>query len=119
MSAQIPPAVCVKRGFMVSFFVCLAILIDGYFVCGKLASNTFAPDDRDTPAVKSSDGVDYAVLPRWKLFLLQLINISGPGPVFAALQGALWGPMVFLWITFGTLLAGGIHDYFAGMMSTA
>lgn len=103
---------------MVSFFVCLAILIDGYFVCGKLASNTFAPDDRDTPAVKSSDGVDYAVLPRWKLFLLQLINISGPGPVFAALQGALWGPMVFLWITFGTLLAGGIHDYFAGMMST-
>lgn len=118
MSAQIPPAVCVKRGFMVSFFVCLAILIDGYFVCGKLASNTFAPDDRDTPAVKSSDGVDYAVLPRWKLFLLQLINISGPGPVFAALQGALWGPMVFLWITFGTLLAGGIHDYFAGMMST-
>ena len=60
MSAQIPPAVCVKRGFMVSFFVCLAILIDGYFVCGKLASNTFAPDDRDTPAVKSSDGVDYA-----------------------------------------------------------
>ena len=33
------------------------------------------------------------------------------------MQGALWGPVVFLWITFGTIFAGGVHDYFSGMMS--
>ena len=102
---------------MISFIICLALLIGGYFVYGKVAENTFAPDDRETPAVKINDGVDYVVLPQWKLFLVQLLNIAGLGPIFGALQGALWGPIVFLWITFGTLLAGGVHDFFSGMMS--
>jgi carbon starvation protein CstA len=92
-------------------------LIGGYFTYGKVVENTFAPDDRETPAVKINDGVDYVVLPQWKLFLVQLLNIAGLGPIFGALQGALWGPIVFLWITFGTLLAGGVHDFFSGMMS--
>ena len=102
---------------MISFIICLALLVGGYFVYGKVVENTFAPDDRETPAVKINDGVDYVVLPQWKLFLVQMLNIAGLGPIFGALQGALWGPIVFLWITFGTLLAGGVHDYFAGMMS--
>ncbi len=102
---------------MVSFLICLALLIGGYFVYGKVVENTFSPDDRETPAVKINDGVDYVVLPQWKLFLVQLLNIAGLGPIFGALQGALWGPIVFLWITFGTLLAGGVHDFFSGMMS--
>ena len=102
---------------MISFIICLALLIGGYFAYGKVVENTFAPDDRETPAVKINDGVDYVVLPQWKLFLVQLLNIAGLGPIFGALQGALWGPIVFLWITFGTLLAGGVHDFFSGMMS--
>ena len=102
---------------MVSFLICLALLIGGYFTYGKVVENTFAPDDRETPAVKINDGVDYVVLPQWKLFLVQLLNIAGLGPIFGSLQGALWGPIVFLWITFGTLLAGGVHDFFSGMMS--
>ena len=102
---------------MVSFFLCLALLIIGYFTYGKLVENTFGPDDRETPAVVINDGVDYVVLPQWKLFLIQLLNIAGLGPIFGALQGALWGPVVFLWITFGTIFAGGVHDYFSGMMS--
>lgn len=102
---------------MISFFLCLAILIIGYFTYGKLVDKTFGPDDRETPAVKINDGVDYVVLPQWKLFLIQLLNIAGLGPIFGAMQGALWGPVVFLWITFGTIFAGGVHDYFSGMMS--
>ena len=102
---------------MVSFLICLALLIGGYFTYGKVVENTFAPDDRETPAVKINDGVDYVVLPQWKLFLVQLLNIAGLGPIFGALQGALWGPIVFLWLTFGTLLAGGVHAFFSGMMS--
>ena len=102
---------------MISFLLCLAILVGGYFVYGKIVDNTFGPDDRETPAVRINDGVDYVVMPQWKLFLVQLLNIAGLGPIFGAMQGALWGPVVFLWITFGTIFAGGVHDYFSGMMS--
>ena len=102
---------------MLSFLVCLVLLIGGYFIYGKVVDNTFAVDDRETPAVKFNDGVDYVVMPQWKLFLVQLLNIAGLGPIFGALQGALWGPVVFLWITFGTIFAGGVHDYFSGMLS--
>ncbi|MDD7729545.1 MAG: carbon starvation CstA family protein [Clostridia bacterium] len=102
---------------MISFIICLAVLIGGYFVYGKIVENTFAPDDRETPAVKINDGVDYVVMPQWKLFLVQLLNIAGLGPIFGALQGALWGPVVFLWITGGTIFAGAVHDYFSGMLS--
>ncbi len=102
---------------MISFFLCFIALIAGYFTYGKLVENTFGPDDRETPAVRINDGVDYVVMPEWKLFLVQLLNIAGLGPIFGALQGALWGPAVFLWITCGTIFAGGVHDYFSGMLS--
>ena len=102
---------------MISFFICLALLIGGYFTYGSLVDRTFGPDDRETPAVKINDGVDYMVLPQWKLFMIQLLNIAGLGPIFGALSGALWGPVVFLWITFGTIFAGAVHDYFSGMLS--
>ena len=102
---------------MFSFLICLVLLIGGYFVYGGIVEKTFGPDDRETPAVKINDGVDYMVLPQWKLFMIQLLNIAGLGPIFGALSGALWGPVVFLWITFGTIFAGAVHDYFSGMMS--
>lgn len=102
---------------MISFIICLAFLIGGYFVYGKIVENTFSPDDRESPAVRINDGVDYVVMPQWKLFLVQLLNIAGLGPIFGALQGALWGPVVFLWITGGTIFAGAVHDYFSGMLS--
>ena len=102
---------------MISFFICLIILIAGYFTYGKFVESTFGPDDRETPAVAINDGVDYVVMPQWKLFLVQLLNIAGLGPIFGALTGAEWGPIVFLWITFGTIFAGGVHDYFSGMLS--
>ena len=102
---------------MISFVLCLIILILGFFTYGKLVEKTFGPDDRETPAVAINDGVDYVVMPQWKLFMIQLLNIAGLGPIFGAMQGALWGPVVFLWITFGTVFAGAVHDYFSGMLS--
>jgi len=102
---------------MISFIVCFLILILGYLFYGKVVDRIFNPDDRETPAVAINDGVDYVVMPLWKLFLVQLLNIAGLGPIFGALSGAMWGPVVFLWITFGTVFAGAVHDYFAGMLS--
>lgn len=102
---------------MISFFACLALLIGGYFVYGRIVERNFQPDDRVTPAVSMADGSDYVVMPRWRVFLVQLLNIAGLGPIYGAIAGALWGPSVFLWITLGTILAGGVHDYLSGMMS--
>lgn len=102
---------------MVSFFVCLVVLIGGYLVYGKYVENNFGPDDRETPAVRLADGTDYVVMPKWRIFLIQLLNIAGLGPIYGAIAGALWGPVVFLWITLGTIFAGGVHDYLSGMMS--
>ncbi|SFO18542.1 Carbon starvation protein CstA [Pseudobutyrivibrio sp. UC1225] len=103
--------------FMISFLVCLAVLIGGYFVYGRIVEGIYGPDDRETPAVRINDGVDFVVMPKWKLFLIQLLNIAGLGPIYGALAGAQWGTSVFLWITLGTILAGGVHDFSVGFMS--
>ncbi|WP_304507820.1 carbon starvation CstA family protein [Anaerotignum sp.] len=102
---------------MISFFVCLAILIIGYLLYGGFVERTFKPDDRPTPATTMADGTDYVVMSNPKIFLIQLLNIAGLGPIYGAIAGALWGPSVFLWITFGTIFAGGVHDYLSGMIS--
>lgn len=102
---------------MISFFIALLILLLGYIFYSKRVENIFGPDDRVTPAIGKNDGVDFVVMPKWKIFLIQLLNIAGLGPIFGALQGALFGPIVFLWIAFGTVFAGGVHDYMCGMLS--
>ncbi len=102
---------------MLTFIICIAILIIGYIFYGKKVDKIFGSDDRETPAVRINDGVDFVVMPKWKLFLIQLLNIAGLGPIFGALNGALFGPIVYLWIVFGTIFAGAVHDYMTGMMS--
>lgn len=102
---------------MISFFVCLAILAGGFMTYSKFADKVFGPDDRKPPALSMTDGSDYVPMATPRIFLIQLLNIAGLGPIFGALAGACWGPVVFLWITLGTLFAGGVHDYMIGMMS--
>ena len=102
---------------MKSLILSFIVLIAGYFVYGKIIETIFSPDDRKTPAFTKQDGVDFMPLPTWKAFLVQLLNIAGTGPIFGALMGACFGPVVFLWIIFGSVLAGGVHDYMSGMIS--
>lgn len=102
---------------MISFFGCIILLIGGFFVYGKFAEKVFDPDDRITPANAMEDGSDYVPMETARIFLIQLLNIAGLGPIFGALAGAAWGPSVFLWITLGTILGGGVHDFMIGMMS--
>ena len=103
---------------MISFSVCLAVLIAGYFVYGRVVERIFGPDPaRVTPAVANPDGVDFVVLPRWKIFMIQFLNIAGLGPIFGAILGAKFGISSYLWIVLGTLFAGAVHDYMAGMLS--
>lgn len=102
---------------MISFLSLLAMLIIGYLVYGGLVERIFSPDDRKTPAYTREDGVDFIPMPSWKIFLIQLLNIAGTGPIFGALMGACFGPVVFLWIAFGAILGGAVHDYISGMIS--
>lgn len=102
---------------MITFTLCLVALIAGYFIYGKLAERIFAPDNRLTPAVTDADGVDYIVLPNWKVFMIQFLNIAGVGPIFGAIMGAMFGSASFLWIVLGSIFAGAVHDYFSGMLS--
>lgn len=102
---------------MLTFFIALLTLVVGFLTYSVVVERLLPPDDRETPAIAHPDGVDYLPLPIWKSFLIQLLNIAGLGPIFGALSGALWGPVVYFWIVFGTIFAGGVHDYFSGMLS--
>jgi carbon starvation protein CstA len=103
---------------MILFFGCVASLVAGYFVYGRLIEKYFVIDpSRPTPAVALADGVDFVAMKPWKLFLIQLLNIAGLGPIFGPILGALYGPAALLWIVIGTIFAGAVHDYFSGMLS--
>lgn len=102
---------------MISFLLSLIALIVGYCIYGRVVANVFGPDDRPTPAVAYADGIDYIVMPSWKVFMIQFLNIAGTGPIFGAIMGAKFGPAAYLWIVFGCIFAGAVHDYFCGMLS--
>ena len=103
---------------MISFCIALAALIIGFFTYGKFVERVFGIDpDRKTPAIANPDGVDFVPLSGWKIFMIQFLNIAGLGPIFGAIMGAKFGTSSFLWIVFGTIFAGAVHDFMAGMIS--
>ena len=103
---------------MITFFSAIVILIIAYFTYGKFIEKIFDPTDaRKTPAYANADGVDYVPMHKQKNALIQLLNIAGTGPIFGPIMGALFGPVAFLWIVFGAIFAGAVHDYLTGMIS--
>ena len=103
---------------MVSFIVALIVLIVGFCTYGVLVEKIFGVEpERKTPALTKTDGVDFVPMSPWRIFLVQFLNIAGLGPIFGAIMGIFYGPAAFLWIVFGTIFAGGVHDYLSGMMS--
>lgn len=102
---------------MITFTLALLMLIGGYFIYGAYVNRIFGPDDRKTPATTMADGVDFIPLPTWKIFMIQFLNIAGLGPIFGAIMGAQFGTASYLWIVFGTIFAGAMHDFFSGTLS--
>ena len=102
---------------MITFVLSLVALVLGYFIYGRFVERVFGPDDRPTPALAKADGVDFMVLPSWKIFMIQFLNIAGTGPIFGAIMGAKFGPSAYLWIVLGCIFAGATHDYLSGMLS--
>jgi len=103
---------------MITFIFFTLLLIVGYLVYGKIAEKVFViRPDSQTPAYRLQDGVDYVPMSKWRTLLIQLLNITGTGPIFGAIAGALFGPAAFAWIVFGCIFAGAVHDYMVGMLS--
>ena len=103
---------------MITFIICLVVLVAAYFLYGGALSRIAKLDkSADVPSKSMYDGVDYMPLPRWRIFLIQLLNIAGTGPIFGAILGACYGPVAFLWITLGGIFMGAMHDFFAGVIS--
>lgn len=102
---------------MVTFLLCLALLVTAYFTYGRYLERLAKIDsEAPTPCRRLYDGVDYVPLPRWRVFLIQLLNIAGTGPIFGAVLGACFGPVAFLWITLGGIFMGAMHDFLSGVM---
>ncbi|MBP3252972.1 MAG: carbon starvation protein A [Bacteroidales bacterium] len=103
---------------MITFVTALCLLVLGYLLYGAVAEKVFKVNPkRKTPAVENPDGVDYIAMPWWKLFLIQFLNIAGTGPIFGAVMGIMFGPAAFLWIVFGTIFGGAVHDFISAMIS--
>lgn len=103
---------------MLWFLLCVTLLLAGYFIYGSIIERIFKINPvRATPAHQMSDGVDYVPMSKKKIWLIQLLNIAGTGPIFGPILGALYGPVAMLWIVFGCIFAGAVHDYFCGMLS--
>ena len=102
---------------MITFIISLVALVLGYLVYGAVMERIMRPDDRETPAVRLADGVDYVALPTWKVFMIQFLNIAGTGPIFGAIMGMWFGPASYLWIVLGCIFAGAVHDFMSGMLS--
>lgn len=103
---------------MITFLTCLGLLIASYFTYARYLERQFGADPKAAvPSETLRDGVDYLPLPAWKAFLIQLLNIAGLGPIFGAILGAVFGPVAFLWITFGSIFIGAVQDYASGMIS--
>lgn len=103
---------------MIALLACTALLLAGYVTYSRVVDRLFGPDlHRPTPALSCPDGVDTLPMPTWKVFLIQLLDIAGIGPIFGPILGAIYGPVALAWIVLGTLFAGGVHDYFSGMLS--
>ena len=102
---------------MITFIVCLSALVVAYFTYGRVLERVAEVNSgTPTPAQRLADGVDFIRMPRWKVFLIQLLNIAGTGPIFGAILGACFGPVAFLWITLGGIFFGAMHDFLSGMM---
>ena len=103
---------------MITFIISIVLLIAGYFIYGKIIEKIFGIDSqRITPAISKPDGVDYVPLNPLRIFMIQFLNIAGLGPIFGAIMGAKFGTSAFLWIVFGCIFGGAVHDYLSGMMS--
>jgi carbon starvation protein len=94
----------------------LGTFLLAYFTYAKfIAAKIFALDpDAKTPAHTMTDGIDYVPTRKPVLFGHHFASITGLGPILGPAIAVIWGWLpAFLWVFFGTIFFGGIHDFSA------
>ena len=102
---------------MALFIIGLVVVLVGGFFYSKYIESQIGIDDRETPAISKADGIDFVAMPKWKNWLINLLNIAGTGPILGPIQGALFGPIAFIAIPLGCVIAGATHDFLVGTIS--
>ncbi|HEY2510245.1 MAG TPA: carbon starvation protein A [Polyangiaceae bacterium] len=99
----------------------LAVLSIAYrYYSAFLAAKVMCLDDaRVTPAHERNDGQNFHPTNRWVLFGHHFAAITGAGPLIGPVLAAQFGFYPgFLWILFGVVLAGAVHDFVILVAST-
>ena len=100
--------------------ICFVLYFVGYrFYAGYLASRIFRlSPDRATPAHTQRDGIDYVPTNRFVLFGHHYASITGLAPMLGPAVAVIWGWLpAMLWVVFGAILVGCVHDFGALVVS--
>jgi carbon starvation protein len=89
------------------------------FYATFLAEKIFALNpDAETPAHRFEDGVDHVPTLKSILFGHHFASIAGAAPIVGPAIGVIWGWLpAFLWVVFGTIFLGAVHDFGALVVS--
>ncbi len=99
----------------------LAVLAIGYrYYSAFLSARVLCLDDRRVTAAHThADGHDFHPTNRWVLFGHHFAAITGAGPLIGPVLAAQFGFYPgFLWILFGVVLGGAVHDFVILVAST-
>ncbi|WP_035588763.1 carbon starvation CstA family protein [Hippea jasoniae] len=97
----------------------LAVYIIAYFGYGKyLQKSVVGKSERDVPAKRLYDGTDFVPANKYVLFGHHFASIAGAAPIVGPVIALAWGWLpAILWIWFGNVLIGAVHDYLSLMSS--
>ncbi len=92
----------------------LVLYLVAYHTYGRwLARRIFQLDpDRVPPSVEHEDGTDYVPTSRGVVFGHHFTSIAGTGPIVGPALAVIWGWVpALLWVLFGSILIGAVHDF--------
>ena len=101
---------------IIAFIVYMAL----YFIYGKKIERDVvrASDAVDAPSKRLYDGIDYVPANKYVLFGHHFASIAGAGPIIGPAMAMCWGWLPgLLWVWFGNVFIGAVHDYLALMAS--
>jgi carbon starvation protein len=86
-----------------------------YLLYGRFLAKKWGVDPaRKTPARELEDGMEYVPTSPAVLFGHEFASIAGAGPINGPIIAAMFGWLpVFLWLLFGTVFFGAVHDFAA------
>ncbi len=94
--------------------VCGGGYIVAYHTYGRfLAKKIFKLNkNAPVPSVELQDGIDYVPARKGIIFGHHYTSIAGTGPIVGPAIGIIWGWLpAILWVTFGCILMGAVHDF--------